>query len=230
MTACSSKTRASSSNKRLESPILQSKKTCFRTQLNQLTESTQNQKGEAMSTPKNNMMFGEYMLRDYKEEDAEKMRDMRVEYNRLEAENLDPERRMMMRIATAGLVGSHLSDPGKYYAAQPNRLFIACPTQNQDIPVAYCAMVHLDEDEVEIHDIVQDPEFIGEGLSHKLMEAAEQYARENGYKRIMIWNYRHQERERRNYERRGYWYAPSKPDADTLITMKPVRMCLEIRR
>ena len=183
-----------------------------------------------MSTPKNNMMFGEYTLRDYKEDDAERMRDMRVEHNRVEAESLDAERRMMMRIATAGIVGSHLSDPGKYYATDPNRLFIACPTQNEDVPVAYCAMIHLNTEEIEIHDIVQNPEYIGEGLAHKLMDAAEQYARDKQYKRIMIWNYRHQERERRNYERRGYWYTPSKPDADTLMTMKPVRMCLEIRR
>ena len=183
-----------------------------------------------MSTPRNNMMFGEYILREYLEEDGEKLRDMLVEANHIATKDIDTEIHMMMRIATAGEVGSNLSDPRKYYATEPNRLFIACAKQHPEIPVAYCAMVHINDEDIEIHDIVQHPEYLGEGLSHTLMDAAERHAREKRYKRIMIWNYRHQERERRNYERRGYWYTPSRPDADMLITLKPVRMCLEIKK
>ena len=186
-----------------------------------------------MSTPEA-FALGEYILRDYQEGDSSKLRDIRIaDGDAIMASMPGPESaemRTIIRLEVAGAIGSQLSEPKTYYVTSPNNLLIACPKMRQDTPVAYCGLIHINDQELEIHDITQDPMYDGEGLIHQLLVAAEAYARDQNYHRLYIWNYRHQERQRRNLERRRYWYVQDHPHRDLYVTLKPVRMCLEIKR
>ena len=91
-------------------------------------------------------------------------------------------------------------------------------------------MRQLSAAEAELRDLARDPDYAGEGLNHLLLTAAEEHCRQRGYERLLVWNYRHQERARRHYERRGWWYVSAPLEADLMVTMDPVRMALRLRR
>ena len=81
----------------------------------------------------------DYVIREYRKSDDEKLRAIREVHGRASNSLLDPERRLLMKIETAGEIGANLSDPSLHYADH-NKLTIPCQKQRPETPVAYCAM------------------------------------------------------------------------------------------
>ena len=141
---------------------------------------------------------------------------------------LSPNLQRVMRIAIAGEVGSKLSDPQRYYADPPNRFLLICPGEQPEEVAAYCALVHQNEREVELKNVIAAPNHQGVGLGSMLMDAAEEQARSDGYGKIILWTYSHLTVATGIYRRRGYEEKPLVQHPDMVMKLQPLYMELQL--
>ena len=128
----------------------------------------------------------------------------------------------------AGEVGSKLSDPQRYYADPPNRFILICPEEQPEEVAAYCALVHLNEREVELKNVIAAPKYQGVGLGSMLMNAAEEQARSDGYDKVVLWTYSHLTIATSIYQRRGYEEKPLVQHPDMMMELQPLYMELQL--
>ena len=88
-----------------------------------------------------------------------------------------------------------------YYAGKRGKLWAA---QRDQTIVGMIATIPHGEDTWEICRVYVHPSLHGGGLGHRLLDVAEQYARDAGARRLVLWSDTRFERAHRFYEKRGY--------------------------
>ena len=171
-----------------------------------------------------------YYIRPFRQSDTQQVRDLFVETHDHAMAELSADLRQLVRIAMAGEVGSRLSDPQRYYADPPNHFILICPAEQPEEVAAYCALVRLNEREVELKNVIAAPKRQGAGLGTMLMDAAEEQARKDDYERIVLWTYAHLKVATGIYLRRGYQEKPLVRHPDMMMELQPLYMELQLRQ
>ena len=118
-----------------------------------------------------------------------------------------------------------LANPTMLMAQHPNRLFLI---HDGDQIVAYCHLLHHDDQTVELKNLVCSPERQGEGLGRRLMDAVEHHAHQNGYHRITLWTYSHLQTATSMYVKRGYQHTGQTPPRHQPMILEPFHMSLDL--
>ena len=133
------------------------------------------------------------------------------------------------RIAVAGELGTSLTDIGRYYAAPPNRFFVASAVDDPDDIAGCCALVHIDDSMCEIKNVVVHPNRQGLGIARLLMDAFERGAREGGYTKAVLWTYENLRVALGMYQRRGWVERYDfEVTSDMIVELGPIFMELDI--
>ena len=117
-----------------------------------------------------------HMIREYRDSDAQTVRDVFTETHLAEAELMPEYLRQEYRTAVADEVGVKLTNVREGYAALPNRLFIASKADDPGEITGFCALVKVDETTAGLKNVVVSPRHQGQGIARLLMEAFEEHA------------------------------------------------------
>lgn len=96
---------------------------------------------------------------------------------------------------------------GNCFVYQPEDKVIGCVVLNETQDEEYFQLDWLtsnDESQLVVHRLGVDPEHQGKGIARKIMDFAEQFAREKGYKSIRLDTFSQNPRNQRFYLNRGY--------------------------
>ena len=140
-----------------------------------------------------------YVFRDFQEQDANQIKDLFIITHYDAAKHLSQKKQDWVKVDVFTEVKKMTNMKNHY-----DKMFIIVEESNPDIVRAFCAASQVNDDQIELKNVVCDPERQGKGLGRMLMTAFDDYVRDQGYKQEILWTYEHLETAIKIYEKLGY--------------------------
>lgn len=160
-----------------------------------------------------------YVFRDFQEQDTGQIKELFIFTHYDAVKHLSKEKQEWAERDIFTEI-QKMTDLKNHY----DKMFIIVEENTPDMVRAFCAATHVNNDQIELKNVVCDPEQQGKGLGRMLMIAFDEYVREQGYKQEILWTYAHLETAIKIYEKLGYVHQEHELPDGMYVELNPMYM------